>query len=246
MAIEYDSKALWIVSAYMAHDHGATPPQDSLKLLVSEANNRRIPVIIGADANAHHEMWGSTDTNARGECLFDFILAGNLVIANIGREPTFMNSIRREVLDITMISEHFSYFITKWSVSQDCSFSDHRYINFDLNFVENPEMNRSSKPINRKRTVWPIFRANLESNLQLDPPTILNCSDIDRAVDLLTSAFRCATNAACKPPEFRGKPKPPWWNLNIADLRKTCTKLFNDAKSTGGPKGQLGKISVAT
>ncbi|XP_037943807.1 uncharacterized protein LOC119676631 [Teleopsis dalmanni] len=65
MAIEYDSKALWIVSAYMAHDHGATPPQDSLKLLVSEANNRRIPVIIGADANAHHEMWGSTDTNAR-------------------------------------------------------------------------------------------------------------------------------------------------------------------------------------
>jgi len=34
-------------------------------------------------ANAHHNVWGSSDINDRGESLLDFILSTNLYIANV-------------------------------------------------------------------------------------------------------------------------------------------------------------------
>ena len=66
------------------------------------AKLRGVPVIIGADANSHHTMWGSSGTNERSECLFDFIITNNLVIANQGDEPTFLTS------NITLVSSDFS------------------------------------------------------------------------------------------------------------------------------------------
>ncbi|XP_037805895.1 uncharacterized protein LOC119599983 [Lucilia sericata] len=49
----------------MAHDHSEQPPNDLVRDLMREANRRHVPVIIGADANAHHSVWGSSDTNSR-------------------------------------------------------------------------------------------------------------------------------------------------------------------------------------
>jgi hypothetical protein len=43
------------------------------------------------DANAHHIIWGSSDTNPRGENLIDYLAGNNLVIINKGKEPTFYN-----------------------------------------------------------------------------------------------------------------------------------------------------------
>ncbi|XP_046801318.1 uncharacterized protein LOC124418616 [Lucilia cuprina] len=57
---------MWILSCYMAHDQTDPPPSNTVVRAVSAANGKRIPVIIGADANAHHTLWGSTNINTRG------------------------------------------------------------------------------------------------------------------------------------------------------------------------------------
>jgi hypothetical protein len=47
-------------------------------------------------------VWGSTNTNQRGESLLGFIMANNLTIANQGNKLTFITAVRKEVLDVTI------------------------------------------------------------------------------------------------------------------------------------------------
>lgn len=61
--------------------------------------------ILGADADAHHHVSGSSDTNACGEYSFEFIMCNHFYIRNIGDTPNFVTPTRRDVLDITCVGE---------------------------------------------------------------------------------------------------------------------------------------------
>ena len=68
---------------------------------------RGLPLLLGCDANSHHKLWGSTDTNRRGEDLMDYLITTDLDILNTGTIPTFRNSVREEVIDITLCTGSF-------------------------------------------------------------------------------------------------------------------------------------------
>lgn len=122
----------WIIcSAYFPGDEGSCPPQ-MLSDIVAYCVENRLQLIVGCDANAHHVIWGSTNINPRGESLWQFILGEGLSVANIGNKPTFVTTVRREVLDLTICSMNASDSIINWHVSQEPSCSDHRHIRFDL------------------------------------------------------------------------------------------------------------------
>ncbi|GBP05191.1 hypothetical protein EVAR_91315_1 [Eumeta japonica] len=70
---------MWILSSYMAHDHVELRPGATVARAVNAARMKGITYIIGADANIHHQLWGSTDTNRRGEDIIDFVLINNLI-----------------------------------------------------------------------------------------------------------------------------------------------------------------------
>ncbi|XP_044571267.1 uncharacterized protein LOC123257211 [Drosophila ananassae] len=81
------------------------PPNMLLRRLVQDSERRKIGLLIGCDANAHHRQWRNPDTNERDESIFDFILRSKLL------DPV----TKRRVLD-----KH--------------SFSDHRYVEIAVNF----------------------------------------------------------------------------------------------------------------
>jgi len=62
-------------------------------------------LILGRDAYSHHTQWESTNTNERGKLSYDYLLNLNLLNCNKGNDPTFILRNRREVLDITLISD---------------------------------------------------------------------------------------------------------------------------------------------
>ncbi|XP_067645382.1 alpha-tubulin N-acetyltransferase 1-like isoform X5 [Eurosta solidaginis] len=66
VCLERGSNEMWVVSAYMPHGDVVDPPPAILGEITAEARRRGVGVIIGADANAHHSIWGSSDTNTRG------------------------------------------------------------------------------------------------------------------------------------------------------------------------------------
>ena len=58
--------------------------------LVEFCEDKGLPLVCGLDCNAHSALWGSPDTNKRGEDLEEFIFQKNLFVQNVGSTPTWM------------------------------------------------------------------------------------------------------------------------------------------------------------
>ena len=76
--------------------------------LVQLARSQSVPMVAGCDSNSHHIAWGSSDTNMCGTNLLQFIVGEHLEIINVGTDPTFVTSIRQEVIDITLASQEYA------------------------------------------------------------------------------------------------------------------------------------------
>ncbi|KAH8233854.1 hypothetical protein KR026_000097, partial [Drosophila bipectinata] len=230
-AIESPDGPLRICSAYMGHDQEALPPHPLIKQLVEDSRKHEIDLIIGCDANAHHHQWGSTDTNERGESIFDFILDSYLLVGNRGTEPTFIVKNRREVLDVTLYSESLVDRIVSWRVLEKHSFSDHQYIELVVNF-EN--FNRQTVR-NPRKANWELYRKKLYSSLARPPKGDVDSREaLDAMVDTFTAACARAFNKAC--PKSRSgnskSKKPPWWSPTLAPFKTKSRKAFNFARKT--------------
>ena len=240
VAIKVADQTVWLASSYMPHD-ADDPPPGSLKGAIREAASKCIPMIVGTDANAHHSIWGSTDINERGELLLEFILSQSLTICNRGNEPTFITSLRREVLDITLVNEQASELIRSWRVSPDDSMSDHRYIEFK---VEMPEV--TTDPVRNKRaTNWEKYKSHFSALLEKTAPTTpTSREELDLQVEELTWIFNEAKQAACTRRRPRGIRKPRWWTGELAALKRECTKAFNLAKRTNDWQAHRAKLNA--
>ncbi len=97
-------------------------------------DSKRIPLIVGADSNAHSVLWGCEETNKRGEELEELILRFNLNVTNSGGEYTFSTSRANSIIDITLVnpSTSNSLFPRNWRVLSEESFSDHKYLAFEF------------------------------------------------------------------------------------------------------------------
>ncbi|CAL1273581.1 unnamed protein product [Larinioides sclopetarius] len=101
-------------------------------------------IIIGADLNGHHTIWGYRDVDARGERILDFILANNFYIANsTDAPPTYERNTLKGWRDLTICSQDVITKIAKWEVSEELSLSDHKIINVKIDsHIQNSTYNR--------------------------------------------------------------------------------------------------------
>jgi hypothetical protein len=131
---------------------------------VRGGEKKKIQLLVGWDANAHHTAWGSTNCNSRGEALIELLNSTMLEIFNRDSEPIFCTSVRREVIDITLGSYELMDSITDWEVSLEPSLSDHRHILFNLH---------GSAPVllirNPRGTDWGSFQGSLGEKLEGGP-----------------------------------------------------------------------------
>ena len=82
-------KTIAISSIYMPFLSTEPPLPLLMRELITECNKEGWSLIIGSDVNSHNTAWGSTDCNARGEHLLEYILSTDLQICNRGNVPTF-------------------------------------------------------------------------------------------------------------------------------------------------------------
>lgn len=227
--LEGGQQQCWMASAYMPYDDPSQPPPVEVQRMVAAAEQERIALLLGCDANAHHTVWGSTNINARGESLFNYLLGTNLIVCNRGREPTFINVNRREVLDLTLITQSDCFTVTDWRVSAQPSMSDHCWILFNLNLVlGNQETFR-----NIRRTDWNIFCEAVEARLDISTPDTLQTEmAVDHAVEHVTRVLNEAFRAACPVSRTKRKSRPPWWNSELGKLREATRRQFNVAKGS--------------
>lgn len=223
-----------IASCYMPHNEDAPP--DVVRRLVENFQSENL--LIGCDCNSRHSIWGSSEINTRGEFLFDYILSTNLIICNRGSTPTFTfpstDTFRgwEEVLDITLTndcSSRGSIKVDNWRVSDRKSFSDHRYILFNLSVSQNVSL-----PFrNPRRTNWRRFASVVSNKLGKHyNNNLTTLEDIETKCNKFVKAMGSAFKVSC-PVSFGRNKYPPWWGEEISELRKESRKAFNLSYSTG-------------
>lgn len=183
---------IYVASAYFPGDLEANPPPDVVDF-VSYCRRNNKPFILGCDANAHHTIWSSTDINKRGEYLLEYIITNNIDICNKGCEPTFINSIRKEVLDLTLCSVHISENIKGWHVSNEVSLSDHRQILFQ--YEANEIITNTYR--NPRKTNWDLYYQNLLNGIQISDRKFNSVTELEEASVQISQVIQQAFQASC-------------------------------------------------
>ena len=84
--VRIGGQELMVVSQYCDINLRPVPP--GLVTVVRFCQEKQIPLILGADTNAHSTNWGP-DQNPRGDDFDDFINRNQLHILNYGLKPTY-------------------------------------------------------------------------------------------------------------------------------------------------------------
>jgi hypothetical protein len=152
-----EKRIVVVCSVYLPFDSEDLPPTRESEELVQYCEEKTLSLIVGCDSKLSSYSLRERDCNDRGVALVEFLNSTNLDILNRGNEPTFCNSRRVEVLDITLGSCELQERIKDWEVSSEPSLSDHRHIMFKLvgsvpaSFFRDP-----------RSTNWDSFREDLE------------------------------------------------------------------------------------
>lgn len=223
-----------LASAYFPHNE-ESPTIDFVRL-VKYCGDKSLQLLVGCDANSHNEIWGSSNTNARGEQLLEYLWGeSNLHVLNVGSTPTFKNSIREEVLDITVACNRMQKLVRNWKVTDEESLSDHAHISYEIN----SKVTGSSKPQfsrNPRRTDWEKYVTQLELNLAHLPCALDSVSDLEENCNSLTEAISEAFYKACPLTEnVHIGNSTPWWSWKIEKLRRKSRRLSNRARHTHNP-----------
>ena len=186
--------------------------------------------IICCDSNAHSELWGSPEANARGEMFEDFIVENNLVLLNTGSVPTYIGRGARTHIDFTLTSVDAEELTHSWKVEEETVLSDHRIISFVLTISVSPGERRW----NVGKGDWPLFQAGLEAERLVELPywdTVL----IDREAKAFEDLINKHLGRTCpKTSGFSGRRIPDdWWTEEIAECRHQVRLLERQAHRAG-------------
>ena len=157
-----DGKEVYVVSAYFDITMRSVIP-DLLQELLHFCTREKKEVIIGADTNAHSSLWHSSDTNARGEAVEDWILTNNLFVHNNGTQPTFHRADARTIIDVTLTMGHtIRSEVMDWEVTDAVLGSDHYLLQWRI-----PISTKNDKFVrNWKKGDWLSFQICLDEVCQ--------------------------------------------------------------------------------
>lgn len=216
------------VSLYLPYDSLTPPPSREMREVIGYASQHGLEIIIGCDANSHNTIWGSNDTNRRGEALLEFLASTELEVLNRGNEPTFVTPRRQEVIDITLCSRGMVSEISGWKVAEEDTLSDHKYIEFCIG------ADRTPAPMfrNPKRANWHEYREGLRRKLRASPCKLRSPAAIDAAVHGLVKAMNEAFEAACPISKPKNTNTVPWWNNELGKTRRAARRLLKKARKS--------------
>lgn len=218
-----------IGSAYCPSDSADPPPTEEVGKLVDKVKREDEHLVLGADVNAHHVAWGSTDCNARGESLLEYITRVDLDILNKGNKPTFITRVRREVLDITLCTLHVAKFITNWRVSGEPSLADHQHIQFEIVGKQCEDLQYR----NPRKTNWKDFREDLGVAVQGQVAEVRRLEELEEASEHLENAVLGAYQANCPINVSKNSGKVRWWNGDLARMKREVRALFRTSSRLG-------------
>ncbi len=94
-----------VYSACFPSNSVEIPPPAEFKKLVEYCSEKKLELLVGSNANAHHTVkaYLGRQLNRRGS-LWEYLMAQGLLVQNEGKAPMFITRMKQEVLDLTICS----------------------------------------------------------------------------------------------------------------------------------------------
>ena len=181
-------------------------------------------VLITMDANAKSEAWYSGTTDEKGTLVEEFMLGNNLTLLNRSNNPpTYMSASGQSNIDLTLVTPNLIKHVTDWKVDCSCTTSDHNLIVIELQgeSKSNRIWNRTLG-YNTKRANWQKFRELAIQKFDENTIGLLSTLPADQAVSVFNKTLESCCEAAI-PKRKQANRMVPWWNEQLADLRKRAT-----------------------
>lgn len=226
-----DAKQMIVCSAYFPHDSEETPPTPMVRQLTEYCDNKRLPLIIAADTNAHHDLWGSSSNNSRGLSLEEFVMSNNLFVHNLGSKPTFVTAITKQVIDVTFSNQYALNMIHSWIVDRVEMASDHKLIEFKIGGIAvlAEKLTRKIRNIDKNKF---IEQLSSEVSTHVWPTVVDSIPKLEACVEALHSAIDTSFAKSCPATKVGGKKIVPWWSKELSHLRKEARKHLRIARRT--------------
>ena len=119
-------------------------------------------------ANSKHSIWYSSTTDTRGRTLVEFLSLHGLITANEKDSPTYSGLTGESWIDITVTTINSALTVQNWTVSEECTQSDHNLILFDLRMQSNNKnLRRTDGDFTRKFATqvgnWNLFQLKVKN-----------------------------------------------------------------------------------
>lgn len=123
------------------------PPKEDINNVIRKlseiTHKQNCHILVAGDFNAKNPLWGGTTLDSRGEVLADFFTTNSLTIANqTDCPPTFESRNGRSWIDVTVTSSSLTQHVHQWTVSDEETASDHKYIQTDLFLSHHEQIKR--------------------------------------------------------------------------------------------------------
>jgi hypothetical protein len=147
-----NNRTICLVSAYL--DIEITKPTVGQKIqnAVTQSERSNWDLLIAADSNSHSKLWGSEKQNPRGCQVEDFLATNDLVLKNVGNALTFVSTRYQTIIDITVVNRKHEDHIADWAVNGKESESDHKRIEYTLDFDSTRTIESKVERSGEKRT----------------------------------------------------------------------------------------------
>ena len=234
VTISTQNESITFVSAYHSGKprHNSSNEFNITKLSEVLTNITSNKICFGIDSNAYSPSWGSEDEDSRGEQLSQFIASEDLIILNDGDTPTYhhQTQMSESFIDITVVSSELVNRTNNWSVSEEVSLSDHRYITFEISLTSAPtDIRVHSKRFAIHRADWeafeteicafkPYFRHLIDSSNTLE--------QIETTTETYMSAIKTITEHNIPFAKPNNRPNK-WWNNDLSRRRTNVRYLRN-------------------
>ena len=212
IAISLRGRTTYVASAYF--DINLTARMPKFMSLLEFCRTGGIPLLVGADSNSHSVLWGCEDTNNRGIELEDVIIEHQLIVHNIGSEPTFCTTRAKSIIDITLTNVPAADLleVTGWRVLEEDSLSDHKYISYQVGrYVPVEKEGRALK-----KADWGLFQRELEESLNEFTLT----GDLDGDVDRFYEHLYVQLDKVAPRRKITSKRKSGWWTPALEAKRE--------------------------
>lgn len=216
----------YIINAYCQFSLEIEPILRDIECILKKLNGGRF--VISMDANAKSGIWYADETDARGKIIEEFLIANKLYTINKqNNPPTYFSSQGQSNIDLTMVSENMLSACSNWKVSEVCTTSDHNLILFDVDMKG--DINRiflKHNLYNIKRANWKDFTKLTKEQFNDDIKAELGSKDPDEAVRLFNKILASICSKTI-PRKKRCNYAIPWWNEELAKLRKEASSAKN-------------------